>query len=309
MACVRTYTLNLNGKTFKVSSSNIEGEASLTDLLSAINDLRETDYTQFEELTNALNEKIPVIRKPDSRRNRDLPYLIKDNLKKLGVEMEVLNQDQWDKFCEDYSKNKKVKIDHDAKSFFLDGKIYVRQNGFKVEDSIHELSHLLLAVMKSQNFSKYQNFVHTMYKHPKVSEIASGIRTIKVYSDNYDLDFEEEAVVRYLEGLLTENTSFIPEFEVNGEVIDTVDFLNNSLKPVIQDTFGITYFPGIITFFKSLVKDIPEYGSTIFTAKNQSSIGYKQMKQQAIKSQQVSALINYYSSEEGGNLIQKGECV
>lgn len=309
MAC---YTFTIGNREFKkVSSPNIEGETSLQNFIRAVSTLKESDPKSFEifqSLLKAQYQSDNIIR-PDSRQNSNIPYKIKENLKRFGIEMEVLSKEDWIKFCNDFNKDKKIGIDKNSKSFFLDGTIYVRKDGFSVGDSIHELSHLILAVMRGMDFGSYQRFIHTFYQHPGVQKISKQLTEFGSYSNNYDLDFEEESVVRYLEGIFTGQEEFIPNFKVNNTVLDTMQFINDSLKNPIIATFGITEFPGINTIFKSLLSDIPIFGSEMFVHRDISSTGYKEMKQKAIESEGIKALIDFYSSKDGGNIIEKGECL
>lgn len=306
MAC---YKFRIGNKEFEVSSPNIGGETPLQNFIRAIARLKESDQNQYLALIESIQKKNTDVSKPDARQNSNIPYLIQDNLKKFGINLHVLNKEQWENFCQEQNKDRIVGIDPNAKSFFLDGEIYVRQNGFEVGDAIHELSHLLLAVMRGMDFTQYQNFIHTMYQHPIVQEISKQLKEIGNYSDNYELDFEEESVVRYIEGLFTGNTKFDQTFTVNGTEIDLINFLNDSFKDVVKATFGITNFPGISVLFKSLICDIPEYGSDMFLPRPISTTGYKEMKLKAIEAEGIYALINFYSSEDGGKKIEKGECI
>lgn len=308
MAC---YTFTLGGKEFKVSSPNKGGETPLQNFINAINALKESDSFGYENIIALLKAQYSdsKVVKPDARQNRDIPYRIQANLKRYGIEMKVLSQQEWDQFIQSQNTGKQTQIASDAKAFFLNGEIYVKQDGFSVGDSIHELSHLILAVMKGLDFNHYKEFIHVMYQHPRVQEIAKSLENVGTYSNNYDLDFEEEAVVRHIEGLFTGEESFQTDFKYNGQKIDVAEFLNNNLKESIMKTFGITDYPGISTIFKSLVSDIPVFGSDMFVHRDVSSTGYKKMKQYAIESENIHALIDYYSSDAGGNRIIKGDCV
>lgn len=308
MACFRNYKLNVKGQEFEISSPTAGGEISSLELFTAIRNLKDTDPKKYEDLLNALSEKDQKVHKPTSSRNRDIPYLIQKNLRKVGIDMKVFNEEEWIQFCENYNQDKEVKINTDAKSFVLDGIIYVRSNGFKVEDSIHELSHLLLAIMRGDDFKQYQIFIHTFFQHPEVQKIASELQSVGTYSDNYNLNFEEEAIVRYIENLFSMEYITSDQFIANGEKFDTIDFLNKGFKDIITKTFGISKYPGIITLFKSLVRDIPEHGGDMFDIYTVST-GYIEMKRKAIEAQRINTLIDYYTSDDGGNLIQKGKCL
>lgn len=305
MAC---YKFTINNKEFQVSSPNIGGDTPLSAFLNAINKLKVENEESFNSLLKELENPKEDVEIPDSRRSSEIPYLIKSNLAKSGITLHILTQEEWNAKCEEWSRGKVIGVDKNAKSFFLDGEIYTRQEGFSTNDVMHELSHLLLAVMRSKNFKQYQNFIHTFFKHSKVQDIAKNLKAAGTYSTDYDLDFEEEAVVRYMENIFNGTDEYVPTITIDGQEIDTLNFINSNFREVVKDTFGITEFPGMSILFKSLLSDIPKYGSDMFVVRPINSIGYTKLKKQAIEAEQIHALINYYTSQDGGNIIKEGTC-
>lgn len=302
MSC---YTFEFDKHVFNVSSSNIEGETQIQSFIRAIENLKESQPSDWTNLVNLLQSTYNVGHQPDERHNRNIPFMIKNNLQKVGIQMEVLNELNWHKFCEEQSVGRDIKINPNSQSFVLDGVIYVRQLGFKTTDTLHELSHFLLAVLRASKngFEKYKSFINTLYCHPEVQKIAKTIQLNTVYSGQQELDFEEEAVVRYLELLFEDKINFDLTFEVNNQKIDLVDLLNDTFQETIENTFGITKYPGFITMFKSLISETVNYGNNGFELPKMSTIGYMEAKKQATESARISALINYYLSDEGGNLL------
>lgn len=301
MAC---YTIDINNQRFKISSPENGGETPLQNLLIGISQLKNNDPKEYKKFITAFTETRtnPKIKKPDHTQNKKIPDLIKANLSKSGITMHVLTEQEW------AEKIQEIGADPNARSYFYNGEIYVRREKFSVDDAIHELSHLILAVMKAQDFSKYRSFINTFYNHDGVQEIAKNLKKFGRYSQDFELDFKEEAIVRYLEGIFTGDESYIQQMIIDGEEVDTLNYLNNVFRDTIKTTFGIQYFPGVGTFFKTLLSDVPQYGSDMFTLRPMESIGFHDLKFKAIEATNISALINYYLSDEGGHKIQEGPC-
>lgn len=309
MAC---YKIQINNQTFTLVNNSLQTdvEGNLVEnfikTLQMYKDSTLDDHKlTYENLTNALQGIDKTNQLSDQQylnsitlrkeQESDLLPIIQANLKSLGVEMKIVAPKDL----------QALGLSLDTKAAVKDGVIYVRKDAFKISDTIHELSHLLLGVLKVQNFKTYQNIIYTLSKHPQVEDIYNSLTKFNAYSTDFELDKQEEAVVRFLERFVTQEP-ITEQFQYGNQIIDVADFLDTHLQAITQQVLGITKYPGIVTLFKSLVADIPVFGSSMFIRPKTESTGFIKYKNDAIKSAQIS---DYIKKLFDRGLIQKGDCI
>lgn len=298
MNCFGTYTIKIGNSEFEFDGpiSDINDENFLQNFIQTLNDYKIKDPELFNQFNNKLNNLYNFSNEKENKikkyQNPDLLYIIQNNLKSLGVEMIISTSEDF----------RKEGFDSKAKAAVKNGKIYVLKNSFEVSDVIHELSHLLFSVLKIKDFKSYESLIRTLYQHPIVKNLykKSIDKSDSLYSENFELDKQEEAVVMFIEYI-----SSGKEFQREINDIDVVNFLNEKLEPIIKEVLGVTKYPGLITFFNSLIEDIPNYGSELFKLPKMDSTGFVKYQDDAKKSAQIS---NYINSLIKNKIIKEGDC-
>lgn len=219
--------------------------------------------------------------------------VIKSNLQTLGVKMLIISDEEMNSL-----------FSNDTTAAVRDGVVYVRK-GARVTAPIHELMHLVFAVIRSSDPDRYVKMMESV----GTSEIVQ--KEIKNLPNNYKSiltsEITEEAFVRVLEKLLNnelsaEDTKLITEI---GEM-PIWDYLNKTLKKDIEITFGIKKIDSVPNFLKSKISELPLAGNNWFVRSNLKTTGYGQKKQQAILGARVLNFIQKYS--EGENPLIKRDC-
>ena len=296
MAC---FELKINNRMYKLPTN---GSNDLDSLVQAAIHFKSENPKGFELFCQDLMQNKE---KPDSlelkplskREQRDFLPALQDNLQKAGITLHIDENE----FQDAIQKNN---LNPDAKSFVLNGEIYIDPTNFDITDAFHEISHLFFAVLKIQNREKYTQLLDTLLKNPVIKEIFKNLPNVYKKSDlGFEADTKEEAVMRYIE-LVLSNKLNEEEMEVGG---DSIDIIDEVLSPVIMQIFGIEKenYPGFVSFMNSFITDITTFGGMVTMRPKLDSVGFIDYKNQAIKSAAVS---EYLQDLADRKIIQKGEC-
>ena len=301
MAC---FLLDIGGTNYTISSPYIPESGELTDRLfvESLKHAVESSPGLLKSMMNSLKEAEKQGYKPLNRtQDRDVVWAIKDNLERLGVQMEVHpDQASWDKLNQENNNT----LNPNAEACLLNGVIHVRQDKFKVSHAMHEFTHLILAYLKNTNYRKYQEFLNTMKSNPVVQKRISELQ------GNYAtyLDMVEEAVVEFIDSWFDENNPVDVSKAVvyhYGTQYDATSYVGKALSKPISELFGLNSQLEAMSFFKSLLLDIGQYGCELFTGHVLPTSGYSIQKDKVIKAQQTKALIEWLTAT---NKIKQIEC-
>jgi len=90
---------------------------------------------------------------------------------------------------------------------------------------MHELMHMIIAVMKEDNYNAFERMMSISLKIPQVEEIFNTLTESPEYGSLMELDRIEEALCRYFETLVSEDPRKATKEDIskeNWDVIDTI---------------------------------------------------------------------------------------
>lgn len=145
------------------------------------------NYNKIKEIlisknTNVVHSYVSNYSKSDS------PEIINELIKllqdKFKVEINTITNKELKNF-------KNLGVENSA-AFVYEGGLYVNLDKASIEEPLHEILHLVLATMKSNNPDIYYNLINSVQYHPQFQE------TAKLYSDEINSDILEETFVKLL---------------------------------------------------------------------------------------------------------------
>lgn len=290
MAC---FKLQIGGKEFQISSpsdnsNEVTGASFIETLSYASNEDPELIPTILWALDQA--EKAAKTKPLQEHVGRDFPYIVQDNLQRLGVEMTIHKTDSdWADYC---AKNN-ISSQHHA--FVHNGQIHVKASDFKVQYAMHEFAHLILSYVQATDPTAYQRILNVLSTNPKVKQL---IESYQGPASSYT-GIQEEAVVSFIETWFDEDSDLDLSREtvtVQGIQYDLLGYMSGQLSKPIQELFGLPEqnIP-IFLFFNSLLADIGNgYGCELVVGKPMPKTGYSEHKNEVTRAVQTKALIDHY---------------
>lgn len=178
----------------------------------------------------------------------------------------------------------------DAPSGYVqDGVIYLNTDKAVTSTAFHELMHIVLGVMKHDDYKGFEHAMELMYRSPIAKQIYAEIsREGTAYEHLIDLDKKEEVFCRIIE-LVANGRIPIEAAFVDEQGNDTYYMINKMINPFIGKTFDIAPPTLFMSFVTDTVSTLPGKNSTIFMKQKADSTGYIQEKRKSIQSTKISA--------------------
>ena len=182
-----------------------------------------------------------------------------EHMKAVGVEVEAVTAEQL--------ANKGISIPNfeNSSAVVFNGKIYLNLNSSCTTAPIHEMMHLVLGYMRSEDYKAYSKLLELAEESSEFMEIFTKICQDPQYQDMIQNDKLEEAFCILMERVVDDTIQ-----------IDNLpyDKMNSILNPFITQTFGLEQAPALLSFLKSTVSSLPIKGSTLFMRQSYKSTGY-----------------------------------
>lgn len=259
-------------------------ELSLEGLFKDLNipEVKKIFVPWFMNLQEASKETKPKLESYETRRTYKK---FAERMRSLGVEVET------------------IKDPNTPNGFVKDGKIILNESSEITTTPIHELMHLVLAVMKEDKYDSFERLMSIMMKTKLGQKIFNEIDASQEYSNLMLLDKQEEAFCRLLEQIIKNNsieTSLVDE--QNNNVMQDIEKL---VIPFISKTFGILPPISMISFLSDSISSLPGYNSTLFMRQSTDSTGYLESKTKIIRSIDITNWIEKLIQE---NIITATTC-
>ena len=243
------------------------------DLYSFKNSYPE-EWNEFNQNLKEFNDNLKVQRATLKSFQTTAVYKkFAERMKNLGIQVETYKADP--------SEHGKVE----------NGIIFLNTNSDITTTPMHELMHMILAVMKEDDYGRFERLMKTAMNSNKIQEIYKTISQSSEYVNMMELDRQEEAFCRYLEGIITSDPrkqiSRLDDIEEQ-DILDTVKEL---LNPYISKTLGINPIDNLLMFLSDTISALPSYNSTLFMKQSRDTTGYLEQKTKVIRSVNISAFI------------------
>lgn len=168
-----------------------------------------------------------------------------------------------------------------AGAFILEGKIYVNTDRADISSPLHEMMHLVMGALRSQNYTLYSSLLDRVSTLPGFNERFRNVLTNRTLSDA-----KEEAFVEFIADSLSGVFSS-EDFDINN-LLKSSDFFSNYLKvldsslelelqtlpdnisEVLSKKLSSMPIEKIVTEFNSLLVDAGNKKFSLFTGKNTS---------------------------------------
>lgn len=137
---------------------------------------------------------------------------------------------------------------------------------------MHELMHVVFAVMKNEEYSRFNHLMQQVVKIPQVKSILNSISQIPEYANLMENDKIEEAFNRILEAVCSQKID--PEsLKIPESTTSLWEFIKNNINPYITKTFGIPTPSDFTDFLKdTLIRRINN--SSVFVRPTLGSTNY-----------------------------------
>lgn len=237
-------------------------EEAFNDILDRISKAAYKRYyiqsTTFNKKTNqGYAQVIPLSSSPvevSEKYKRDTPIIglmmevVETFKEKFGVDAELLTREEMNDRFKDLPAH--------TKAFIRDGKIYINGTDATSADIIHEYTHLLLGVLKAQDFDTYARLM-------KLVVSKSGIKFIEklrnIYPNLADSDFNEEVfAISFGEFLAGKRPKDIFLQETKEAVDSKVKSIFNLAS---EEDFNSLYKGRLKNIFQTFSKDIGKLGN------------------------------------------------
>lgn len=215
--------------------------------------------------------------------------LITQYLQKLGVNIILKDSD---------SEMEQEGLPKNTEAAVRDGAIYINRSRASLSSPIHELMHIVFAVMKQDNFDQFSSIVQSLRGIQEFKDIFEQVRQSNYYKNLIESDQLEETFVRYLSGVIDKTINSDDNFELLYTKVYPL------LQLAIQKTFNIKDMPDIIEFLKSPLSYLTKYNSEIFKERTIETSGYSDSKYKV----DISGKIMQFIQDNMGTLIQEGKC-
>ena len=168
---------------------------------------------------------------------------------------------------------------------------------------MHELMHLVFAVMKEDDYSNFERTVKLASRSEKAQELITQLESNPEYANLMESDLLEEVVCRMLESVVNKQLTVEEAFNVNGQ--DAYIAISKSINPFVIKTFGIDGSIELLPFLSDSIATLPGYGSTLFMKPKADSTGYLEQQDKVIKNIQLS---KYIASLIQSGYLKETEC-
>lgn len=296
---IKQGTIEVTRDPYYLSFINFDGQViyqlpfsqdlTIDNLIKALIDRKETHPQEIEVFAEDLNELATTVKVQPLKSYQTLAVYktFQEHLSKLGVPVEIVN------------------LDDNINGAVQDGKILLNRKSSVTSTPMHELMHMVLAVMKSDSYKAYEKLLNLANKTTPFNDEYMQVLQNPLYENMMDNDKQEEALCRIFEKLGTDQLNL--ETLVNDQGNNIYDSLQDMLLPYIIKTFGISAPSDFIQFLKDTISDLPGRNSTLFMRKSSDGNGYIAQRNKIVQSVKVSNYIQKLLGTLNSPLIET-EC-
>ena len=187
--------------------------------------------------------------------------------------------------------------------YVQNGVIHLNPTSDITTTPMHELMHLVFAVMKEDDYSNFERTVKLASRSEKAQELITQLESNPEYANLMESDLLEEVVCRMLESVVNKQLTVEEAFNINGQ--DAYIAISKSITPFVVKTFGIDGSIELLPFLSDSIAALPGYGSTLFMKPKADSTGYLEQQDKVIKNIQLS---KYIASLIQSGYLKETEC-
>lgn len=187
--------------------------------------------------------------------------------------------------------------------YVQNGVIHLNPTSDITTTPMHELMHLVFAVMKEDDYSNFERTIKLATRSVRAQEMINQLEGSAEYSNLMESDLLEEVVCRMLESIVGKQSTVEEMFNVNGQ--DTYVTISKAIIPFVIKTFGIEGSIELLPFLSDSIATLPGYGSTLFMKHKADSTGYLEQQDKVTKNIQLS---KYIASLIQSGYLKETEC-
>lgn len=187
--------------------------------------------------------------------------------------------------------------------YVQNGVIHLNPTSDITTTPIHELMHLVFAVMKEDDYSNFERTIKLATRSVRAQKMINQLEGSLEYSNLMESDLLEEVVCRMLESIVSKQSTVEETFNVNGQ--DTYVTISKAIIPFVTKTFGIEGSIELLPFLSDSIATLPGYGSTLFMKHKADSTGYLEQQDKVTKNIQLS---KYIASLIQSGYLKETEC-
>lgn len=267
---------------------SFEGDLNLVNLLNYLKSGSKDDLKRLSQFINSVYSSISKNSTTAWKPNESgyAMQLFADHLKQLGLN---------------------VILESDGASY-VDANGDIHLNKFSgITTPMHELMHIIFAVMKSKNYAQFHHLMHQVNKLMPVIDTRLQLETNDKLSQQYGSMMEndriEEAFCRVLE-LIAKNQLNPESLIIEGQTTSLWEFIKNQINPYVSYTFGIPTPADFTDFLKdSVIKRINN--SSVFIRPTVGSTKYIDNK---VKVGNMVAVSEFIRKQVDNGTLEETEC-
>lgn len=260
-------------------------DTSVEELIQALRFERNSDESFAKLLEDYINEAKTEIQKPELKSYETLATYktMAKRFAALGIPVEITNG----------VENGKVE----------NGIIYLNPKADITQTAMHELMHLVMGVMKMDNYHQFEKLLNVVRRNQIFQEILEELNRSEEYENMMDNDKREEAFCRMIELLCAGKMSLDQFVDSNNQ--DLESRVGQLINPYISKTFGVIEPRSFISFLGNMISSLPAFNSSILPKPKRDTTGYMQQKLKVIDATRIAAFIKDSIAKQ---LITEVEC-
>ena len=265
-----------NGKDFSIKSFG-------KDIYSEYKNNKEELQEFLNSLLNAIPIKAAELKKYQTKQ---LYSRFAERMKDFNIQVELISD-----------KDK-------PNGYIKDGIIYLNYSTDITTTPMHELMHLFLEAMKTDNFNEFERLLNLVMQSPAAKKIDTELLSSEDYSNLMELDRYSETLCRLIEGVINGTINQDQAF-IDSQENDSYITISKLISPYISKVLGVYQSTELLSFLHSTISTIPTYGSNILMPIKSDSTGFLTYKEKIIQSSKVS---NFIQKLVKDNLLTETEC-
>lgn len=195
-----------------------------------------------------------------------------------------------------------VQIDHNlppnVNGFVENGVIHLNARSSITTTPVHELMHIVFAVMKNEDYAKFNKIMSKFLKNNNVAQqLLSEVQNNSKYENLVENDQIEEVFCRMLEDLVNGKD--------DGFSDQLLDGISKDISMYIGKTFGINAPTNFIEFLGFTIAELVTTNSPIFIKAQMQTTGYLENRLKVIESAKITKFLEKMVADK---LLEKTEC-
>lgn len=242
---------------------------------------------ELQEFLNSLLNTIPIkAAELKNYQTKQLYSRFAERMKDFNIQVELISD-----------KDK-------PNGYIKDGIIYLNYSTDITTTPMHELMHLFLEAMKTDNFNEFERLLNLVMQSPAAKKIDTELLSSEDYSNLMELDRYSETLCRLIEGVINGTINQDQAF-IDSQENDSYITISKLISPYISKVLGVYQPTELLSFLHSTISTIPTYGSNILMPIKSDSTGFLTYKEKIIQSSKVS---NFIQKLVKDNLLTETEC-